>query len=105
MTVSPEIGHLGQDNKDIEKKADLSKVTSSSDGQVIESSANGIKRAIKSRHAQMIAIGGSVGTSLFIATGQALAAGGPGLLLISYILMSLMVYGIVTAAIEVSKIN
>ncbi|KAK6221330.1 hypothetical protein LQW54_001429 [Pestalotiopsis sp. IQ-011] len=101
MTVAPEIGHLGQDNKDIEKKADLSKVTSSSDGQVIESSANGTKRAIKSRHAQMIAIGGSVGTSLFIATGQALAAGGPGLLLISYILMSLMVYGIVTAAIEV----
>lgn len=85
----------------------MSKVQSTGEGQVFDShdvqvvEASGTKRAIKSRHAQMIAIGGSIGTSLFIASGQALAVGGPALLLIAYVLMSMMVYGIVTAVIEV----
>jgi yeast amino acid transporter len=102
MAVSPEMGYSSPDSKDVEKKADLTQVQSSCDGQILEASAHGTKRAIKSRHAHMIAIGGSVGTSLFVASGQALAAGGPALLLISYLLLSLMVYGIVTAVIEVS---
>jgi amino acid transporter len=62
----------------------------------------GTKRNIKSRHAQMIAIGGSIGTGLFVGAGQALAIGGPGLLLIAYCLTSLLVYGVVTAVIEVA---
>ncbi|KAH6647559.1 AAT family amino acid transporter [Truncatella angustata] len=85
--------------KDVEKTADITKIQSGANGQVIDS--GGTKRAIKSRHAQMIAIGGTIGTSLFVASGQALAVGGPALLLIAYIVMSLMVYGIVTAVIEV----
>lgn len=100
MIEAPSIGHQSQD-KDVEKNANMSKILSTSDGQMIEPA--GTKREIQSRHAQMIAIGGSIGTSLFIASGQALAAGGPGLLLIAYIVMSLMVYGVVTAVIEVSQ--
>ena len=61
----------------------------------------GTRRGIKSRHAQMIAIGGSIGSSLLVNTGQILAAGGPGILLISYIVMSCLAYSIVTAIIEV----
>lgn len=53
-------------------------------------------------HAQMIAIGGSIGTGFFLGTGQALAIGGPGFLVIAYTLMSLLVYCIVTAVIEIS---
>ncbi|KAI1082092.1 proline permease PrnB [Whalleya microplaca] len=82
--------------EDVEKMADISKVQSVGNGQMV-----GTKRGIKSRHAQMIAIGGSIGTSLFIASGQALAVGGPAFLLVSYCIMSMMVYGMVTAIIEV----
>lgn len=42
--------------KDVEKTADISKVQSNGNGQVLES--GGTKRSIKNRHAQMIAIGG-----------------------------------------------
>ena len=62
----------------------------------------GTKRNIKSRHAQMIAIGGTVGTGLFVGSGQALAAGGPALLFVSYSLTSMLVYAIATAVIEVA---
>ncbi|KAF3044876.1 hypothetical protein E8E11_007804 [Didymella keratinophila] len=61
----------------------------------------GTRRAIKSRHAQMIAIGGTIGTDLFVGSGQALAIGGPGFLFLAYTLTSLLVYGVVTAVIEV----
>ncbi|KAK7746559.1 hypothetical protein SLS62_009356 [Diatrype stigma] len=61
----------------------------------------GTKRDIKSRQAQMIAIGGAIGTSLFVGSGQALAAGGPGFLLICYCLISLLVYAVITAIVEI----
>lgn len=44
----------------------------------------GTKRNIQSRHAQMMAIGGAIGTSLFLGTGQALAIGGPAFLFLAY---------------------
>jgi yeast amino acid transporter len=45
------------------------------------------KRGLKSRHAQMIALGGTIGTGLFVGTGQVLATGGPAFILTTYILM------------------
>ncbi|WP_316669153.1 amino acid permease [uncultured Propionibacterium sp.] len=39
----------------------------------------GYDRALKNRHLQMIAIGGSIGTGLFLGAGGRLAQGGPGL--------------------------
>lgn len=49
-----------------------------------EHTNGGTKRNIKSRHAQMMAIGGAIGTSLFLGTGQALAIGGPAFLFLAY---------------------
>ncbi|KAI9733445.1 MAG: hypothetical protein M1818_007193 [Claussenomyces sp. TS43310] len=46
-----------------------------------------LARRLKGRHLQMIAIGGSIGTGLFIGSGAALATGGPASLLIAFILM------------------
>lgn len=95
---------MNQHEKDPCRKVaeqDLSRIESHAVGttQLVEQA--GTRRAIKSRHAQMIAIGGTIGTGLFVGSGQALAIGGPGFLFFAYTLTSLLVYGVVTAIIEV----
>ncbi|CZS91223.1 related to amino acid transporters [Rhynchosporium graminicola] len=47
---------------------------------------------LKERHLQMIAIGGSIGTGLFVGSGSALATGGPASLIIAYGLVGIMLY-------------
>jgi amino acid transporter len=47
---------------------------------------------LKGRHLQMIAIGGSIGTGLFVGSGSALANGGPASLVIAYGLIGMMLY-------------
>ncbi|KAF2628073.1 hypothetical protein BU25DRAFT_467379 [Macroventuria anomochaeta] len=63
----------------------------------------GTKRTLKSRHAQMIAIGGTIGTGLFVGSGQALRMGNPFFLVLSYVIISTMIYGVVTATTEMSS--
>ncbi|ODV61197.1 uncharacterized protein ASCRUDRAFT_75908 [Ascoidea rubescens DSM 1968] len=46
------------------------------------------KRRLESRHVQLIAIGGSIGSALFISIGIALVRGGPGSLFLSFFLWS-----------------
>ncbi|KAI1804167.1 amino acid permease/ SLC12A domain-containing protein [Daldinia bambusicola] len=70
-------------------------------GEDLEVTLHGTKRAIKSRHAQMLVIGGTIGTGLFVGTGQALATAGPAFLFCAYVVICFLVYGIVTAIVEV----
>ncbi|TEY86496.1 hypothetical protein BOTCAL_0007g00230 [Botryotinia calthae] len=51
-----------------------------------------LARRLKGRHLQMIAIGGSIGTGLFVASGKSLATGGPASLIICFTLIGLMLY-------------
>ncbi|KAF8863372.1 general amino-acid permease-like protein GAP1 [Acephala macrosclerotiorum] len=62
----------------------------------------GMERVLQGRHMQMIAIGGSIGTGLFIASGKALETGGPASLLISFTLIGIMLYCMVHALGEMS---
>lgn len=51
-----------------------------------------LSRSLKDRHLQMIAIGGAIGTGLFIGSGQVLANGGPASVLIAYVLIGIMIF-------------
>ncbi|KAM3503425.1 hypothetical protein MY10362_004209 [Beauveria mimosiformis] len=52
----------------------------------------GLMRRLKGRHLQMIAIGGSIGTGLFVASGKALAVGGPASLLLAFSVVGIMLF-------------
>lgn len=61
-----------------------------------------VKRELKSRHLSMIALGGSIGTGLFIASGSAITTAGPGGALIGYIIIGIMVYFLMTSLAEMA---
>jgi len=56
-----------------------------------------LSRRLKGRHLQMIAIGGSIGTGLFVGSGSALSTGGPASLLIAFALIGGMLFCVVHA--------
>ncbi|OAQ59449.1 general amino-acid permease GAP1 [Pochonia chlamydosporia 170] len=57
-----------------------------------QSADTGLARKLKGRHLQMIAIGGAIGTGLFVASGRALQAGGPASLLIAFSVVGVMLF-------------
>lgn len=67
-------------------------------------SEGGLKRNLTGRHVQFIALGGSIGTGLFIGSGGALATGGPGFLMIDFILIGVMLLMVVMALGEMGAI-
>ncbi|KAK6462974.1 general amino acid permease [Scheffersomyces coipomensis] len=62
-----------------------------------ETSKGDLHRELKGKHIQMIAIGGSIGTGLFIGSGTALRTGGPASLLIAWGLVGTMVFCVIHA--------
>lgn len=56
-----------------------------------------LKRSLKARHLNMIAIGGSIGTGIFLAMGDTLHQAGPGGALVAYALVGIMVYFLMTS--------
>lgn len=63
-----------------------------------------IKRNLKARHLTMIAIGGSIGTGLFLATGASIQTAGPGGALIAYGAIGIMVYFLMTSLGEMATL-
>lgn len=99
--VSSEKTKMKSDNeRDVESNSGGSILN----GEVGSSPTGGTtKRGLKSRHAQMIALGGTIGTGLFVGAGQGLSMGGPLFLLLSYSLITIMLYGVATATGEMSS--
>lgn len=54
--------------------------------------ADKLARKLTARQVQMIAIGGTIGTGLFLGTGKSLATGGPASMLICYIIVGILVF-------------
>ncbi|WP_039564371.1 amino acid permease, partial [Ralstonia solanacearum] len=57
----------------------------------------GLRRTLRARHLTMIAIGGSIGTGLFVASGASVSQAGPGGALAAYVLIGAMVYCLMTS--------
>jgi len=70
-------------------------------GEIVEAQES-TQRGLKSRHAQMIALGGTIGTGLFVGSGATLARGGPLFILMCYIIIAILVLFIVTAVTEIA---
>ena len=63
-----------------------------------------LQQKMKPRHLQMIAVGGSIGTGLFVGSGAALKAGGPGAVLLAWIIMGVMLINVTQALGEMAII-
>ncbi|KAJ5094692.1 Amino acid/polyamine transporter I [Penicillium angulare] len=62
------------------------------------------KRGLKQRHIQMIALAGTIGTGLFLATGKSLARGGPLGILLAYPIVGTLIYCVVLSVAEMSAL-
>lgn len=58
----------------------------------IQSRQEELKRSLKIRHMNMIAIGGAIGTGLFLASGGTIASAGPGGTILAFAIIGIMVY-------------
>ncbi|OCK79025.1 hypothetical protein K432DRAFT_300743 [Lepidopterella palustris CBS 459.81] len=64
--------------------------------------AEGLKRNLKSRHLQLIAIGGTIGTGIFIASGSSLSRAGPAGALIAYAFVGSLVFSVMLSLSEMA---
>ncbi|KAJ1018483.1 hypothetical protein NDA18_006634 [Ustilago nuda] len=63
-----------------------------------------VQRNLKQRHISMIALGGTIGTGLFVGLGGSLSNAGPVSTLIAYMIMGVVVYSMMVALGEVSTL-
>jgi amino acid transporter len=56
-----------------------------------------LEQSMKGRHLHMIAIGGSIGAGFFVGSGGALFKGGPGSLLVNFLIIGVMMFNVVYA--------
>ncbi|MCT8975199.1 amino acid permease [Clostridium sp. CX1] len=56
-----------------------------------------LRRSLKARHMNMIAIGGAIGTGLFLASGNAISSAGPGGAITAFAVMGILVYFLMTS--------
>ena len=71
--------------------------------KVQNESNNVVKRGLKDRHISMIAIGGCIGTGLFVTSGGAIHDAGALGALIGYAIIGIMVFFLMTSLGEMAK--
>ncbi|KAJ5170691.1 Amino acid/polyamine transporter I [Penicillium coprophilum] len=62
------------------------------------------RRGLNQRHIQMIALAGTIGTGLFLATGKSLARGGPLSMLLAYCIVGMLICCVVFSVAELSAL-
>ena len=61
-----------------------------------------LQRKLSSRHLQFVAIGGTVGTGVFIASGGSIATAGPAGALLAYVFVGTLVYSVMLSLAEMA---
>ncbi len=95
---------MGVFSRDQEQDSDGSprrESTEVSEG-LISSNADQLQRHLNNRQIQLIAIGGSIGTALFVSIGKGLYHGGAGSLLIAYTIQSCVLAMVTNSVAEMS---
>jgi len=78
------------DPKDVE----IAKTISTRVGEVDLAESHQLERGLKSRHIQFLALGGAIGTGLFVGSGSILSEVGPAPLFMGYLSMMFVVWNI-----------
>lgn len=76
---------------DVKKDESITRVNTEVQRGSISDNNDHLHRRLGNRQLQILAIGGAVGTALFVSIGNGLAAGGPGSLFIAFTLWSFVV--------------
>ncbi|TPX34247.1 hypothetical protein SmJEL517_g03064 [Synchytrium microbalum] len=71
---------------------------------IVEVPTNHVHRKLQARLLQMIALGATIGTGLFVASGSTIVSAGPAGGLLSYVIVGFLVHGVVTALGEMSTL-
>ncbi|KAK3072312.1 hypothetical protein LTR53_007045 [Teratosphaeriaceae sp. CCFEE 6253] len=70
------------------------------DGKINLATNHQLERGLKSRHIQFIALGGAIGTGLFVGSGAILSTVGPAPLFMAYLTMMLVVWNVMNVLAE-----
>lgn len=93
--TSYKVGHW-QGFKDSFKKANIPELNDPNltdlEKAALATSQSPLEQGLKARHLQMIAIGGSIGTGLFVGSGGSLSGGGPASVIIAFSLIGSMLF-------------
>ena len=90
--------HPGDAHRPAEPSAEIAQTSAGAVGKTGEgAAAGGLQRNLKARHVNLIAIGGAIGTGLFVGTGASISGAGPGGAVVSYGVIGIAIYFMMTA--------
>ncbi|KAK8058626.1 hypothetical protein PG994_009074 [Apiospora phragmitis] len=92
-------------NKDAEAKVPHHEGTNSvsGSGKDVEAGGAELKRGLQAHHLQFLAIGGTIGTGLFLGSGKAINTAGPVSTLIAFIFVGVIVFSVMTSLGEMAS--
>lgn len=91
------VGHQARDEEDFMTRNGLNLKSFQRRPEASADITETLDRTMKGRHLHMIAIGGSIGAGFFVGSGGALRTGGPGWLLIDFMIIGVMMFNTVYA--------